>query len=105
METKKATIKRSKSDNYLVLETSGKSLEIILTDDNPNSIMTAFNSLLLELKKGLIQYELQDTGSDLYHHICLEYIKQLNAEMKSAYNELIDYNLIEEDKVASKKKK
>jgi hypothetical protein len=104
MATKKATIRRGKTDNYLVLETSGKSLEIILTDDNPNSIMTAFNSLLLDLKKGMIQYELDDTGKDLYHHICEEYIKQLNTEIKSVYAELKDYNLLEEKVGAPKKK-
>lgn len=104
MATKKATIKRSKTDNYLVLETSSKSLEIILTDDNPNSIMTAFNSLILELKKELIQYELQDNSNDLYYHICVEYIKQLNSEMKSVYNELKDYNLIDEKNDSQKKK-
>ncbi|MFW2477439.1 MAG: hypothetical protein ACN4EP_11010 [Sediminibacterium sp.] len=104
MATKKATIQRSKTDNYLVLETSDNTVKIILTDDNPNSIMTAFNSLLLELKKGLFQYELQDTGNDLYYHICVEYIKQLNIEMKSVYNELKDYNLINIKEASPKKK-
>lgn len=96
MENKKASIKRDKSNTYLVLETSNKPLQIILTDDNPNSIMTAFNGLILELKKGLFQFVLEDTKEDLYTHICKEYIKQLNAELTEVFNELEDYELLEE---------
>jgi hypothetical protein len=95
METKKATIKRDTSNTYLVLETSGKKLEIILTDDNPNNIMSAFNYILKELKKGLFQYNLEDTTDDLYFHICKEYIKQLNSELKAVFAELKDYDLLE----------
>jgi uncharacterized protein (UPF0335 family) len=95
METKKATIKRDKKNTYLVLEASPKNLEIILTDDNPNSIMSAFNTLLSELKKGMIQFELEDNKEDLHYHICKEYIKQLNAEIKEVFNELKDYGLLE----------
>jgi hypothetical protein len=95
METRKATIKRDASNTYLVLEVSGKKLEIILTDDNPNNIMTAFNSLLKELKKGIFQYNLEDKTDDLYFHISKEYIKQLNSELKAVYSELKDYNLLE----------
>lgn len=95
METRKASIKRDKKNTYLVLETSPKNLEIILTDDNPNSIMTAFNSLLSELKKGMFQFDLVDTKEDLYYHICKEYVKQLNTEIKEVFNELKDYELLE----------
>lgn len=95
METRKATIKRDTSNTYLVLEVTGKKLEIILTDDNPNNIMTAFNSLLKELKKGNFQYNLEDKTDDLYFHISKEYIKQLNSELKAVYSELKDYNLLE----------
>lgn len=95
METRKATIKRETSNTYLVLEVTGKKIEIILTDDNPNNIMTAFNSLLKELKKGIFQYNLEDKTDDLYFHISKEYIKQLNSELKAVYSELKDYNLLE----------
>lgn len=95
MATRKATIKRDKVNAYLVLETGNKSVEIILTDDNPANITAVFNSLLKELKKGLIQFDLEDGKDDLYFHICKEYIKQLNAEMKEVYRELEDYHLLE----------
>jgi hypothetical protein len=95
METKKATIKRGDSSTYLVLETNEKKLEIVLTDDNPNNIMSAFNNLLKDLKLGLFQYNLDDSKEDLYFHICKEYIKQLNSELKAVYIELKDFDLIE----------
>ena len=95
METKKATIKRDTSNAYLVLESNGQKLEIVLTDDNPNNIMSAFNTLLKELKKGLFQFNLEDKIDDLYSHICKEYIKQLNSELKAVYTELKDFDLIE----------
>ncbi len=95
METRIASIKRDKKNVYLVLESSPKNLEIILTEDNPNSIMTAFNSLLSELKKGMIQFDLKDSKEDLYYHICKEYIKQLNTEIREVFSELKDYELLE----------
>ena len=103
MAIRKATIRRGKTDNRLVLETSGKPLEIVLTDDNPNNVMSAFNSLLLDLKKGMFSYELEDTGNDLYFHICVEYIKQLNAELKTVHGELKEYDLLEKQPPAKKK--
>ena len=96
METKKATIKREDSNTQLVLELSTESVEIVLTDDNPNNIKFAFNKLLKELKNGLFKFDLEDENQDLYHHICTEYITQLNSEIQTVYQELTDYQLTTE---------
>ena len=95
METKKATITREKDKATLVLNGISKSYEIILTDDNPNNIKLVFNNLIKDLKKGVIQFELEDTISDLYHNICKEYLTQLNAEIQSIYNEMEEFDLLE----------
>lgn len=95
MEIKKATIKRNQSSTTLVLAMGSQNLEIVLTDDNPNNVKAVFNSLLKDLKKGIFQFQLEDDGSDLYHHICVEYLTQLNAEIKSVYSELEDLELLE----------
>jgi hypothetical protein len=95
MAIKKALIKRETSKTTLVLEVNGKKFEIILTDDNPNNVKSVFNSLLKELKKELIQFNLEDSKSDLYSHICKEYIKQLNAELKAVHSELKEFGLFE----------
>lgn len=96
METKKATIKREETNTYLVLEVSETPLQIILTDDNPNNVKIVFNSLLKELKKGLFEFNLEDETQDLYNNICLEYLVQLNSELRAIYDELVDYELTEE---------
>jgi hypothetical protein len=96
METKKATIRREETNTFLVLEVGETPLEIILTDDNPNNIKQVFNSLLKELKKGLFEFSLEDEGKDLFQSICTEYIVQLNVEIKAIYDELVDYELTEE---------
>lgn len=95
METKKATIIREEANTYLVLNVSETPAKITLTDDNPNNIKSAFNSVLKELKKGLFEFELEDEEHDLYNNICVEYLKQLNAEIKVIYKELEKYDLID----------
>lgn len=95
METRKATIKREKDKASLIL-TGSQEYEIILTEDNPNNVKHVFNNLLKDLKKEIFQFELEDGSNDLYHNICKEYIIQLNSEMQSIYNEMEEFDLLEE---------
>jgi len=97
METKKATINRSDTQTSLVLDFGQTPLNIVLTDDNPNNVKAVFNHILKELKNGIFEFLLEDEKQDLYHHICIEYIVQLNAEMKAVYQELLDYKLVVKD--------
>lgn len=95
METKNATIKRGTESASLILDINGKQLELILTEDNPNKVKGVFNNLLKELKAGLFCFELKDDASDLYRDICVEYIKQLNSELKTVYGEMKEFDLLE----------
>ena len=95
METKKASIKREDSATHLILKLDGKELKIALTDDNPNMVKTVFNDILKELKKGPFKFELEDSNEDLFHHICKEYITQLNTEILTVYHELEEFKLLE----------
>lgn len=97
MEIKKATIKREELNTYLVLDVGNNLIQITLTDDNPNNVKSAFNLILKELKKGLFEFELEDEGSDLYNNICIEYLNQLNSEIKTIYAELEEYELTEKE--------
>jgi hypothetical protein len=94
METHKATINRENTKTSLNLLIGDRTLEIVLTEDKPNEVKNVFNLLLLELKKVEFNFELEDSNEDLFYHICLEYISQLNAELSSIYNELKDYDLL-----------
>lgn len=96
MEIKKvATIERSEQCSSLKLSINEQEFNIILTEDNPNNVKNVFNSLLKELKKGLFQFELEDEKQDLFYHICKEYLIQLNSELKSVYDELLELELLD----------
>lgn len=95
MEIKKAKIKRQESQTFLVLEGNSSTFEIVLTEDNPNNVKSVFNNLLIDLKKGLFMFELEDDKQDMFHHICQEYLKQLNTEIETIYSELEEFELTE----------
>jgi len=95
MGTKKATIKREELNTYLVLEVGENPIQIILTDDNPNNVKSAFNLILKELTKGIFEFKLEDESLDLYNNICVEYLSQLNAEIKIIHGELEEFELTE----------
>jgi len=97
MATHKATIERKDDSASLKLEFDESALCIVLTEDNPIEVKSVFNKLLEHLKKGEIDFNLTDDNEDLYFHICKEYINQLNAEMKSTYEELRDNGLLNGD--------
>lgn len=97
MATYNATIDRKENSSATLKLTLGtEELNIVLTDDNPSNIKSVFNMLLLHLKNGEIEFVLLDDVKDLYFNICQEYIKQLNSELKSTYNELRDNGLLNE---------
>lgn len=95
METYNAYIQRDKDQAILKLCLESNDLSIVLTEDNPNAVKEVFNKLLDHLKRQKFRFELQDEQQDLYHHICHEYIIQLNAEIDSIYQELLDYGLLQ----------
>lgn len=96
METHKATINRQEEKTSLVLHINEDQLDIELTEDKPNEVKKVFNNLIAFLKKGSFEFELEDEKEDLFFHICTEYISQLNTELSSIYQELEDYELLEE---------
>ncbi len=96
MEMFKASIIRGDQNTILALHVGDNRHDIILTEDNPNNVKTVFNRLLQQLKNGVFNFELEDSTEDLYFHISKEYITQLNSELSNVYNELKDYELLNE---------
>jgi len=94
MATHNATIERKENSATLKLALNGTVLDILLTEDKPNDVKSVFNKLLGQLKNGEFDFNLSDEKEDLYHHICKEYITQLNTELKSTYKELQDNGLL-----------
>jgi len=95
MEKLKARIERSDEDVTLILDVRGENLQILLTQDKPSDVKETFNLMLVKLKEGEFNFELQDEHEDLYHHMCEEYIKQLNSELSSVHREMTRYALLE----------
>lgn len=95
MENNVAKILRQESSVQLHLNVDDCIQIIVLTEDNPKSIKQVFNVLLKKLKKGFFQFELDDDTNDLYYHISNEYINQLNEELKSVFDEIESYGLLE----------
>lgn len=90
-----ATIRRDAGTAALLFNLPSNVLVIQLAEDKPNEIKDVFNKLIVTLKKGLFQFNLDDPTDDLYHHISKEYLVQLNCELESVYDELKDFDLLE----------
>ena len=97
METHKAKIERTNDSAVLKLVLNSRELDIVLTEDKPNDVKNVFNKLLEQLKNGQFSFSLEDEKEDLYHHICKEYITQLNVELNSIYQELTAHGLLKND--------
>jgi hypothetical protein len=93
MVTHKTIIERTGDSAVLKLVLGSTDLNIVLTDDKPNDVKIVFNKLLERLKSEEFEFKLEDSKEDLYHHLCKEYITQLNVELKSIYKELQDHGL------------
>jgi hypothetical protein len=94
MATHNATIHRNDGNATLKVALGETVLDIVLTEDKPNEVKDVFNKLLEHLKGGEFDFNLTDEKEDLYFHICKEYITQLNAELRSTYQELKDNGLL-----------
>lgn len=94
METKTAKIERGADHTYLVLKVADPALKIELTSDNPGGIKAVFNQLVNLLKKGCFQFNLEDDSTDLFHHVCKEYLIQLNSEIVQVYGDMEAYQLL-----------
>ncbi len=95
MEILKANIVRNAETTKLLLSIRDKNLEIVLTSDNPIVVKQAFNELIMELKKYEFNFVLEDDREDLYTLVCQEYINQLNNELTTIRDELVEHGLVE----------
>lgn len=96
MVTHKANIVDTDGERYLVLKTSEEGLSIPITEDRPKDIQDVFNKLIVLLKKGLFQFELEESAEqDIIYHVGKEYISHLNSELQNVFDEMKGYELLE----------
>lgn len=96
MDTHKAFVKEEGENHSLCLVVNDKEFKISLTEDNPNAVKNVFNDLIVLLKQGRFEFEMENVGTDLFAQVSKEYIAQLNKDLADVYDELSHYRLIKE---------
>lgn len=101
MESTTMKIKISRSENNEVVKffiPKLKNISINITDSNTKDIEDLFNLIFSEVinNKKLIEFELDDTNSDLFNEVVRDIVIQLNNEIKNAesdFEKIIELNL------------
>lgn len=77
-----AIIEETEGEHSLkILRDSGPIL-IPMSKNDANAVKDAFNQLLQLTQASVIQIELKSVGEDLFSQVAVEYVKQLNEELK-----------------------
>jgi len=97
MEIFKAIVINNNEKYYINIEDQDETAiaSIPISDDEPNKVKFAFNSLILRLKQGLFSIKMPEVEGNLYAQVANEYIIQLNKELKEVFEEMEHHNLIE----------
>jgi len=65
-----------------------------MSEDKPNEVKSAFNSLIARIKDGEFQIELAEVGEDLFSQVANEYITQLNRDIQEVRGEMEQHGLV-----------
>ncbi|EJG0064887.1 hypothetical protein DC851_RS12480, partial [Vibrio parahaemolyticus] len=57
-------------------------------------VKSAFNLLIEQLKGRAFSIELNETDKDLFYHVAVEYLEQLNSELCSVHQEMEQYGFL-----------
>lgn len=93
METVKATVSKDGDKHFIRIELQDGAVLIPMSDDKAEDIKSAFNKLIVRIKKSEIQVKLEDVEEDLFSQVANEYIKQLNKEIKEVRAEMKQHGL------------
>jgi hypothetical protein len=83
-------------ENYFIDILENPKISIPISNDDPNAVKSAFNCLIERLKKGMFTVCLKDTDKDLFYHVAIEYLDQLNGELKAVYQEMEQYGFVDD---------
>jgi hypothetical protein len=95
METIEAEVVVLDDKHYIQINAT-PSISIPISDDNANTVKSAFNLLIQRLAKGSFEITLKDAEKDLFYHVASEYIQQLNNELRDVYEEMTQYGFVDE---------
>jgi hypothetical protein len=97
MEILKASVVEQNDKHFIEIATNEEGIKIPVSEDRPNEVKSAFNKLIEKIKEGEFEISLEDEGEDLFTQVAKEYITQLNREIAEVRDEMIQYELIEEE--------
>jgi hypothetical protein len=95
METVKAAVVEIEEKHFIRIVNAGEEINIPLSDDKPNDVKSAFNRLIMWIKKGEVEIEIEEVGPDLFSQVAKEYINQLNREIQEVREEMEDLELVD----------
>ena len=84
----KATVTQDDKKHFIKIDLEDGAVQIPMSDDKADDVKSAFNKLIIQIKKGEFQIKLESTGDDLFLQVANEYIKQLNREIKEVHAEM-----------------
>lgn len=95
METIRASVIQVAEKHFIVIE-SEEQIKIPMSENRPNEVKKAFNRLVARIREGEFQIELEEAGEDLFSQVAIEYIKQLNLEIREVHTEMKQNGLTNE---------
>ncbi len=84
----KATVTQKDKKHFIKIDLEDGAVQIPMSDDKADDVKSAFNKLIIQIKKGEFQIKMESTGEDLFLQVANEYIKQLNREIKEVHAEM-----------------
>lgn len=97
METIKASVVQVEEKHYIKIEDEDHTIMIPMSEDKPNVVKSAFNSLIARIKDGVFRIDLEGVGEDLFSQVANEYITQLNREIQEVHGEMKKNGLVPTD--------
>ena len=94
METIKAVVTQVDDKHFIKIQDENHTISIPISEDKPNEVKSAFNTIIARIKRGMFQIELDKVGEDLFSQVANEYITQLNREIQEVHGEMEQYGLI-----------
>lgn len=91
METIKAIVVQVDEKHFIKIKDEVHPIMIPMSEDKPNEVKSAFNSLIARIKNGVFHIDLEEVGEDLFSQVANEYITQLNREVQEVYGEMKKY--------------
>ena len=96
METFRATVQTVEEKHFIKIEAKGQEIRIPMSEDKPNDVKSAFNKIIVRIKDGMFQIELQEVREDLFSQVAKEYITQLNREIQEVFGEMKQHDLVQD---------